>query len=143
DFDNVGTAFAGETVHVTLDVQNFNLSLSGGVPTMTLSNGGTATYDSGASRLNNSGHNELVFDYGIGASDPITNDLRVAGISLNGAVFKDAAGNIADLSGAINADTGLRIVAPPPSGAEIPADYVFAYPAGYTSPNPLVSGQTI
>ena len=110
---------------------------------MTLSNGGTATYDSGLSRLNNSGDNHLVFDYVVGASDPTTNDLRVAGVTLNGAVFKDASGNVADLSGATNIDTLLRIVAPPPSGAEILIDYVFAYPPGYTSPDPLVSGQTI
>ena len=69
-------------------------TLAGGTPTLSLSNGGTATYVSG------SGTNALVFSYTVGAGEDIA-DLAVTGSSLNGGGITDLAGNAADLAGAV------------------------------------------
>jgi hypothetical protein len=74
---------------------------SGGVPTLTLSNGATATYVSG------SGSNALVFQYIVGStgSGQSTADLGTAAsnaLTLNGGVITNAAGNAAVLTGADN-----------------------------------------
>lgn len=84
------------------------VDLSGGTPTLRLSNGAAAAYapdESSALRL--------AFRYtpGLGES---TMSLALAGISLNGATIRDAAGNDASLSRAVGAlDGTVRIAADP------------------------------
>ncbi len=67
---------------------------TGGVPTLALNNGGTASYVSG------SGTAALIFDYTVGAGQDVS-DLAVTAVDPNGATVTDQAGNAADLTGAV------------------------------------------
>ena len=62
------------------------VTVTGGVPTLSLNNGGVATYSGG------SGSTALTFSYTINPGDD-TGDLAVTGTSLNGATVSDGAGN--------------------------------------------------
>ena len=64
-----------------------------GTPTLTLNDGGTATYTGG------SGTSALTFSYTVGATDSAVPALAITQANLpNGATIKDAAGNAANLS---------------------------------------------
>ena len=67
------------------------VNTSGGTPTLTLNDGGTATYSGG------SGTNALTFSYTVGAGQN-TPDLMVTAVNLDGATVQDGAGNAANLS---------------------------------------------
>ena len=67
------------------------MTVAGGTPTLTLNDGGTATYTSG------SGTNALTFSYTVGAGQN-TADLAVTAVNLNAATITDGAGNAANLS---------------------------------------------
>ena len=69
------------------------VTVSSGTPTLTLNDGGIATYDAANSTATN-----LVFDYVVQAGDA-TPDLTITGSNLNGATIADFAGNALDLSG--------------------------------------------
>jgi ELWxxDGT repeat protein len=80
-------AGAGEVV--VIDLTTSEAVVVAGAPTLTLNNGGVATYDSGASDPAN---NKLEFDYTIPGS--ANGDLSVTKLNLpTGASVKDAAGN--------------------------------------------------
>ena len=64
---------------------------AGGTPTLTLNDGGTATYTGG------SGTNALTFSYTVAAGQN-TADLAVTAVNLNAATVTDGAGNAANLS---------------------------------------------
>ena len=68
------------------------VTVAGGTPTLTLNDGGTATYVSGT------GTNALTFSYTVGAGQN-TADLVVTAVNLGTATVKDGAGNAANLSG--------------------------------------------
>src|SRR5262249_28413477 len=86
---------------VTLTVNMSEVvTVAGGVPTLSLSNGGTATYTGG------SGSNALTFSYTVCPGDD-TNDLAVTGTNPTGATVSDGAGNSADLSGAATNPAGV------------------------------------
>ena len=70
------------------------MTVSGGVPTLTLNDGGTAIYDASLSTAT-----ALAFDYTVAAGES-ANALAVTGVNLNGAAVADAFGNAANLSGA-------------------------------------------
>ena len=79
-------------ITLTLDLsESVTVNTTGGSPTLTLNDGGTATYVSG------SGTSALVFSYTVwpGRTPP---DLTVSAVNLNGATIKDGAGNVANLS---------------------------------------------
>ncbi len=92
----------GTVVPLTVNFSDaVTVDTSGGTPTLTLSNGATASYVSG------SGTNALVFNYTVGAtgSGQDAADLATAttnALTLNGGTIKDAAGNAAVLTGANN-----------------------------------------
>ena len=67
------------------------VTVAGGAPTLTLNDGGTATYSSG------SGSSALTFSYTVGAGQN-TPDLMATTINLNGATINDGSGNAAELS---------------------------------------------
>ena len=71
------------------------VNTTGGTPTLTLNDGGIATYTGG------SGSTALTFSYTVAAGQN-TPDLIVSSFNLNGATVKDGAGNVADLSAATN-----------------------------------------
>ncbi len=88
-----GTLGVGGVVTLTMNLSEA-VTVSGGTPTLTLSNGGTATYAGG------SGSNALTFSYTVGAGQN-TSDLAVTAVNLNAATVKDGAGNTANLAGAV------------------------------------------
>ena len=73
--------------------------MAGGTPTLTLNDGGTATYTGG------SGTNALTFSYTVAAGQT-TSDLTVTALKLNSATVTDGAGNAANLTGAVTNPAG-------------------------------------
>ena len=67
------------------------MTVAGGTPTLTLNDGGTATYTGG------SGTSALTFSYTVAAGQN-TSDLTVTAVNLNSATITDGAGNTANLS---------------------------------------------
>ena len=65
--------------------------MAGGTPTLTLNDGGTATYSSG------SGTSALTFSYTVAAGQN-TAALTATAVNLNSATITDGAGNAANLS---------------------------------------------
>jgi hypothetical protein len=91
-----GSVFAGSTVALTVGF-NEAVNVTGGTPTLTLNDGGTAVYDVAATAVLGDA-SKLVFDYLVSASDPLTPSLAVTGLVAHGATVNDLAGNHADLS---------------------------------------------
>jgi hypothetical protein len=91
-----GSVFAGSTVALTVGF-NEAVDVTGGTPTLTLNDGGTAVYDAAATALLGDA-SKLVFDYRVSASDHLTPSLAVTGLVAHGATVNDLAGNHADLS---------------------------------------------
>ena len=93
---------------ITLTVNLSKAVTVTGTPTLTLNDGGTATYTGG------SGTNALTFSYTVGATDTTVPTLAITQVNLpNGATVKDAAGNAANLAGAVTTFPGLSIDPPP------------------------------
>ena len=82
----------GYTVTLTLDMtEAVTVNTTDGTPTLTLNDGGTATYTGG------SGTSALTFNYTVGSGQN-TAALAATAINLNGASIADGAGNAANLS---------------------------------------------
>ena len=86
-----GSLNVGKTVSLTVNM-NEVVTVTG-VPTLTLNDGGTATYTGG------SGTSTLTFSHTVAAGQN-TSDLAILGLNLNGGAVRDAAGNAADLTNA-------------------------------------------
>ena len=93
-----GDLNAGDVVTLTVNLSEA-VTVAGGTPTLSLNNGGTASYSGG------SGSGALTFSYTVGAGQD-TGDLAVTSFNLNGATLQDAAGNSASLSGAVTNPAG-------------------------------------
>jgi hypothetical protein len=107
-YTGLTTARTGNEVKLTIETSApVNVNTSGGLPTLALNDGGSATYDQTASEP---GSDILVFDYNVGSDDQTVN-LMATGLS-NAAAITDAHGNEADLSGALQTGTGLSINSP-------------------------------
>lgn len=89
-----GNLEPGQTVAIDA-LTSEPVSVTGGIPTLALSDGGTAVYDPASSTPTT-----LVFTHTVQAGET-TPDLSVLGVNLNGARVTDAAGNAADLSGLV------------------------------------------
>src|SRR5260221_684665 len=85
-----GDLAAGSVVRMTVSLSEV-VTVAGGVPTLTLNDGGTATYTGGT------GTNALTFSYTVGAGQN-TADLAVTAVNLGSATLKDGAGNAANLT---------------------------------------------
>ena len=94
-----GDLDAGKTVTLTLNLSEA-VTVAGGTPTLTLNDGGTATYSGG------SGSNALTFSYTVAAGQN-TPDLTVTAVNFNSATIADAAGNVANLTGAVTNPAGM------------------------------------
>jgi large repetitive protein len=113
--------YPGDTVTVTLNLSSAVTVL--GTPTLTLNDGGTATYAGG------SGTNTLTFSYTVGTNDNSVSALAITAVNLpNGATVADAAGNAANLSGALATFPNLQI--DPPSGPVAPTITSFSPDSG-------------
>ncbi|WFU79160.1 Ig-like domain-containing protein [Bradyrhizobium sp. CIAT3101] len=97
-----GNLAAGKTVTLALKLSEA-VTVTGGIPTLKLNDGGTATYSGG------SGTNVLSFTYKTVAGQN-TSDLTVTGVNLGTATVKDSAGGTTNLAGAVSNPAGtLRI----------------------------------
>ena len=106
-----GIEFPGNTVTLTLAL-SAAVTVSG-TPTLSLNDGGTATYVAG------SGTNALTFSYTVGTSDSTVSALAITQVNLpNGASVNDGNGNAPDFSGADVTFSGLAID-PPSAGPTI------------------------
>ena len=81
------------------------------MPTLTLNDGGTATYTGG------SGTNALTFSYTVGAGQN-TAALAATAVNLNSATITDGAGNAANLSLSGLTQSGPQIDTTPPDSAD-------------------------
>ncbi len=90
------------------------VTVAGGTPTLTLNDGGVATYTGG------SGTNALTFSYTV-ASGQNTAALAITGVNLNSATVTDGAGNAANLSGAATTFSGLAIDTTTPTVSSVAA----------------------
>src|SRR5581483_9224626 len=103
-----GDLGVGSVVTLTVNL-NEAVTVGGGTPTLTLNDGGTATYTGG------SGTNDLTFSYTV-ASGQNTSDLAVTAVNLNAATVKNGAGTAANLTGAVTNPAGtLQIDTTTPS----------------------------
>lgn len=103
-----GAVGAGQSVVITVTFAEA-IALSGGTPTLSLNDNGTATYDAAATAaLHDS--SKMVFDYTVGPGDALTPALAVTGINLHGAVIDDLAGNTANLGNIATTFTGLAVI---------------------------------
>ena len=93
-----GDLDAGHVVTLTVNLSNA-VTVANGTPTLTLNDGGTATYSGG------SGTNTLTFSYTVAAGQN-TSDLAVTAVNLGTATVKDLAGNAANLAAAVPIPTG-------------------------------------
>lgn len=89
-----GPVLTGQTVTLRL-ATNDAVTVAGGIPTLTLSDGGVATYNPAASTATS-----LAFVYTVGSSDA-SPALGVGALNLNGAVIANGAGTSANLAGAV------------------------------------------
>ena len=106
-----GVAFPGDTITLTLDM-SAAVTVTG-VPTLTLNDGGTATYSGG------SGSSALTFTTVVTNSDRTVATLAITGVSLPpGAAVTGASGDVANLAGAVTTLTGLG-VDPPTAGSYV------------------------
>ena len=96
--NGAGDLSAGHVVTLTVNLSEA-VTVANGAPTLTLNDGGTATYAAG------SGTNALTFSYTVGAGQN-TPDLAVTGVNLGTATVTDAAGNAANLSAAVTNPAG-------------------------------------
>ena len=112
------TSTLASTVTLTLNMsENVTVNTAGGKPTLTLNDGGTATYVSG------SGTMRLTFSYTVAAGQN-TPDLTVTAVNLNGATITDGAGNAANLSLTGLTQAGPQIDTTAPSAPVISSDVI-------------------
>ncbi|MFO1159840.1 MAG: nidogen-like domain-containing protein [Reyranellaceae bacterium] len=91
---------------------------TGGPSTLTLNDGGVATFDAPASDL---AHGKLVYDYTVLTTDHSVANLAITQFNQNGDIFYDSQNNFADFSGALNTSTGVQVVVPTPANVAIAA----------------------
>ena len=102
---STGVEQAGQNIQIAVTFSEA-VRVSGTAPSLTLNDGGTATYVGG------SGSNTLTFSYKVGAGDASTSALAVTGVSNAGSV-SDAAGNAANFATAERTFAGLQISTSP------------------------------
>ena len=102
---STGIEVAGNTITFTLKMSEA-VTVTG-TPTLTLNDGGTATYSGG------SGSNGLTFSYTVAATDSAVSALAITQANEpNGVTITDATGNAANLLGAATTFSGLQIQPP-------------------------------
>ena len=101
--NDAGTIGAGAAVTFTVSL-TATVTVAGGAPTLSLNDGGTATYVSG------SGTNALVFIYTVGSGQSASG-LAITGINLpSGVTIQDDVATAAVFTGAKTTFTGLTVV---------------------------------
>jgi hypothetical protein len=103
-----GVEGVGAAIKFTMTMSK-GLTISGGLPTLQLNDGGTATYDPTATAALND-PTRLVFDYTVAASDHNVNALAIVGGNLNGAAISDTSGNYPDFSGMLTSFPSVSVL---------------------------------
>jgi large repetitive protein len=123
-----GSVAAGSVVTLTVKLSEV-VTVAGGTPTLTLNNGGKATYSSG------SGTSTLTFSYTVGANDGDVSALAISQLNLpSGATIKDGAGNNANLTGIAVTFSSLSVDQPSTIEAAGTTDLVQAAHTYYLDP---------
>ena len=98
-----GAEYPGNSITFTVTMSS-TVTVAGGTPTLTLNDGGAATYAGG------SGTNALTFKYTVASSDSSVSALAITAVNLpTGVTIVDASGNAANLAGASTTFSGLSI----------------------------------
>ena len=101
-----GAEYPGNSVTFTVTMSS-TVTVAGGTPTLTLNDGGAATYASG------SGTNALTFKYTVASTDSSVSALAITAVNLpTGVTIVDASGNAANMAGAATTFSGLSIDPP-------------------------------
>ena len=101
-----GTETVGNEITFTVSMSEA-VSIAGGTPTLTLNDGGTATYASG------SGTNALTFTYTVGSTDSSVSSIAITVVNVpTGVTITDGAGNAANMAGALATFMGLSVDPP-------------------------------
>ena len=100
-----GVEIPGTTITFTVNM-NEVVTVSGGTPTLTLNDGGVATYTAG------SGSSALTFTYTVATTDTTVSALAITAANLNGATIADGSGNVGNLSGALTSFPNIAIDPP-------------------------------
>ena len=106
-----GTEHGGDTIVFTMTMSG-SVTVSGGTPTLTLSNGGTAAYDAAATAALGDPA-KLVFSYTVGTANLPANGLSIVRGDQNGAIVQDTAGHTPNFSGAFTNFPDIAIALPP------------------------------
>ncbi|MGX9428758.1 MULTISPECIES: hypothetical protein [Bradyrhizobium] len=132
-----GVEHSGDTITLTL---GFSEAVTvTGTPTLSLNDGGKATYVGG------SGTSSLTFKTTVASTDKDTSALAITGVNLpTGASIKDGSGLAADLSGAVKTFTGLQIDATPSSSPPTPTSPTSpSSPSTVTKPALSIADRTL
>ena len=101
-----GTEVEGDSITFTIDMSEV-VTVAGGVPTLTLNDGGTATYTGG------SGTDVLTFSYTVASIDTSVSTLAITAVNLpSGVTITDSSGNAANMAGAEASFSGLSVDPP-------------------------------
>jgi autotransporter passenger strand-loop-strand repeat protein len=111
---SAGDLTTGDFVTLTVVMSNA-VAVSGGTPSLSLNDGGTATYDAARSTAT-----ALVFDYTVLPSQNTTT-LAVIGFNANGATILDATGNSSDFTEVPTTFGGLQVNIPVATVASVSA----------------------
>ena len=80
------------------------VTVSGGTPTLTLNDGGKATYTGG------SGTDALTFTYTVASTNSVVSSLAITAVNLpSGVTIEDSSGDAANLAGAVKSFSGLSV----------------------------------
>jgi hypothetical protein len=139
--DGSGDLNAGHVVTLTLNMnEDINVDTTGGTPTLSLNDGGVATYSGGG------GTKALTFAYTVANGDN-TPDLTVTAVNLNGATAQDANGHDAVFAGAIGNPGGtLQIDTTPPQLVDVsvpPSSFGAVAEFDFNKPVQATGGATV
>ena len=126
---------AGTVVTLTLNLSEA-VTVTGGVPKLTLNNGGTATYAGG------SGSNALTFTYTV-ATGQNTADLAVTAFNAGTATITNGAGTAANLTGAVTNPAGTLQIDTSTHLAKVGKNYFFNPVGGGTGPEFKYNGAAV
>ncbi|RXH10119.1 hypothetical protein EAS54_32235 [Bradyrhizobium guangzhouense] len=106
-----GIEGVGSTIKLIVTLSE-TVTVSGGSPTLTLNDGGTAQFLSAAGKV-------LTFAYTVGASDTNVDQLVITDYHANGATIADGAGNAFDLASLFNVVQAIAIDTTPPTADQV------------------------
>ena len=100
---STGTEVEGDTITFTVTMSEA-VTVAGGKPTLTLNDGGKATYSSG------SGTDALTFTYTVASTNSVVSSLAITAVNLpSGVTIEDSSGDAANMAGAVTSFSSLSV----------------------------------